>query len=520
MSNLKILLKNNFNLLLGRLQGKRKRKSTGVAILLLVLGMVGIFALYSLQAWSMFKGLGGFGLGKLCVFHGIITTLTVMLIIGIMRVTGKAKGNDSDFLLSLPIKKRDIIISKMVNKYLFDLFFSVVLLLPYIVMYEITAPTFSAMVLIFGIISVLFLPLLSVGISQIMEFIVIRLFNKIKIGNILKSLIPTAIYIALMVLLLTKTGGYGSVQFDSMEAYFADRWISNQILQFIFDQKLLSILVFAALTLLPITIGTILQISIYGKNFGVYTNKQKDVTLKKEQKPFRHLLKKEIINYFTTPAYLVNTIIGPILIVVASVVIAVFGTDSILGALGLSFKASDLAFVFAMIINLLISTTSISSVSVSLEGKTIWLLRSLPISANQVFLAKLAIPLILVLPTTLIASIIFGILLSSAISALIIFGITLLFLLITDIAGIMINLWFPKLNWENETQVVKQSLSVLLSMVLNGVLALVPVAIYLIFKLDIWIVALIGVGFYVAMFVLFTTLLFTKGKKIFYKLEQ
>ena len=57
-------------------------------------------------------------------------------------------------------------------------------------------------------------------------------------------------------------------------------------------------------------------------------------------------------------------------------------------------------------------------------------------------------------------------------------------------------------------------------MVLNAVLALVPDAIYLIFKLDIWIVALIGVGFYVAMFVLFTTLLFTKGKKIFYKLEQ
>lgn len=292
MNNLKILLKNNFNLLLGRLQGKRKRKSTGVAIALLILGMVGIFALYSLQAWSMFVGLGKMGLGKLCVFHGIITTLTVLIVIGIMRVTGKTKGNDADFLLSLPIKKRDIIISKMMNKYLFDLFFSVVLMLPYIVLFEITAPTFSAMVLIFGLITVLFLPLLSVGVSQIMEFFVVRLFNKAKIGNILKSIIPTIIYIALMVLLLIKTNNYGSVQFDSMEAYFADRPIANQILQFIFDQKILSILVFVALTLIPITIGTILQICIYGKNFGVYTNKQTTIALKKEQKPFRHLLKK------------------------------------------------------------------------------------------------------------------------------------------------------------------------------------------------------------------------------------
>ena len=42
-----------------------------------------------------------------------------------------------------------------------------------------------------------------------------------------------------------------------------------------------------------------------------------------KQKPFKHLLKKEVKLYFTTPAYLVNTIIGPILIVVLSIVVAV-----------------------------------------------------------------------------------------------------------------------------------------------------------------------------------------------------
>ena len=75
MNSLKILLKNSFNILLGRLQGKKKRKSTKVVISLFVLGVVGLFALSMLQAWSMFKGLGEIGLGKLCVFHGIIITL-------------------------------------------------------------------------------------------------------------------------------------------------------------------------------------------------------------------------------------------------------------------------------------------------------------------------------------------------------------------------------------------------------------------------------------------------------------
>ena len=57
MSNLKIIIKNNFNMLLGRLQGKKNRKSTVTAVTLLALGMIGIFAVSLLQAWSMFKGL-------------------------------------------------------------------------------------------------------------------------------------------------------------------------------------------------------------------------------------------------------------------------------------------------------------------------------------------------------------------------------------------------------------------------------------------------------------------------------
>ena len=137
MSNLKILLKTNLNLMLGRLQGKKERKPTLIAFILLLLGGLGIFALYSYQAYSMFKGLGSLGLNNLCLFHAYLTALSVMVIIGVMRVSGNTKTSDSELLLSLPIKKRDIIISKTINKYLFDLFFSITLVLPYIVLYQI-----------------------------------------------------------------------------------------------------------------------------------------------------------------------------------------------------------------------------------------------------------------------------------------------------------------------------------------------------------------------------------------------
>ena len=121
-------------------------------------------------------------------------------------------------------------------------------------------------------------------------------------------------------------------------------------------------------------------------------------------------------------------------------------------------------------------------------------------------------------PAIFISSVIYGVVFSSIIQALIIFAITFGFLFITDIAGLMINLMYPKMNWDNETQVVKQSLSVLLTMVLGFIVTIIPVVIYLIFKLKLATIAIITAGIYILLLVLFTSLLFTKGKKMFNKI--
>ena len=86
MRNLSILFKNNFNMLIGRLFGKKQRPSKIVGVLLVILGLLAIVALYSLQAYTMFVGLSTLNLQKVCVFHAILTSLSVILIIGIMLV--------------------------------------------------------------------------------------------------------------------------------------------------------------------------------------------------------------------------------------------------------------------------------------------------------------------------------------------------------------------------------------------------------------------------------------------------
>ena len=120
MNNLGILVKNNLNIAIGKFQGKKQRSSTMAASILFIVLIVGAIAIYSLQALSMFEGLGRMGLSKLCVFHACTTTVSVLAILGIMRASATQASNDHDLLLSMPIKKSDIILSKLINKYLFE----------------------------------------------------------------------------------------------------------------------------------------------------------------------------------------------------------------------------------------------------------------------------------------------------------------------------------------------------------------------------------------------------------------
>ena len=116
-------------------------------------------------------------------------------------------------------------------------------------------------------------------------------------------------------------------------------------------------------------------------------------------------------------------------------------------------------------------------------------------------------------------SIILCFVLNSVVSALVIFGVTTLFFLINDVSGLIFNLLFPKLNWDNEVQVVKQSLSVLVSMLFNVVIALIPVGLYFIPNITMNIVVLSTVAIYLVCLTTLATLLFTKCKKLLENLK-
>lgn len=521
MTNLKILIKNDFRLLLGVIQGKKHRKSVGVAISMLCVAIIVVYGLYTFQTKIMFDELSVLGLNNLVLFHGIMTTVTVLLIFGVMRVSGFQKFNDTELLMSLPIKKRDIVIAKTLNRYIYDLFFAFVFLSPFVILYQVYT-RFNFAMTVFAVILVLILPLLSVGISFFCDYFITRFFNKLKNARLYKSLFSVSILVLILCLLLIKTLTYGNVNIFNIEAYFADRPIINAILKALLFRDWVSIAMVCIITIFPFALGMGLFSQNYGKNLVSYQPKFYNLKFNENKGELKSLFLKELNVYFTTPAYISNTIIGPILILVLAVVISIIGVGNLGAYFG--FSATETQF-YPLIIGAMFcfccATASISCNSISLEGKQFWIIKSSPINENVLFLSKAMVNLVVVCPFIIISTIIVSVVASFNLTEfLVVLFLPLIFTAIISFGGVLVNLLLPKMEWDEEVKVVKQSLSTLISLFAGFFIAPIPIGILFIFS-SVKIVYVVLISFAVYLTILTTILLFlfTKGKKLLIKIN-
>lgn len=524
MSNLKILLKNNLNLLIGRIKGKKQKVSTVVAVILLSLAFIAILGLYGFQAYMMFVGLGqslmlnGLEayLDRLIMFHAFTTTLSVLVIIGIMRASANEKHSDNDFLLSLPIKKRDIVISKTVGKYLFDFAFVLILFAPFYVSYQFVI-NFNLQVLLLGILLTFLMPLLSIGITYIFDFLISRIFNKYKFAGLLKSLVPVLILIVILGLLLINTTSYGFI--TTFDGYFEKRPISNLFLNFLLNTNIINSVLTLSIIIIPFIVGFYLYAINFGKSFASYSSNSNKLIFTSNKTPFKIFLKKELNNYAQTTAFIVNTIIGAIGMFALGIYIAITGLEGLAQMFG-PIQKQILVCVLILIYCFFNSTSLISACTISLEGKNLWILKSSPVNPTHLFLAKAFLQVVIVLPCLLISTVLIWIFLKlSLIEFLMVLTIPTIQIFILAFGGVYINLLFPNFDWEDPTVVVKQGLSVLLTMLLGFLLiGLLPILYFALQPLSFAIIYIIELFVNLAILALFMVLLFTNGKSLYKKL--
>ncbi|HPJ24059.1 MAG TPA: hypothetical protein PK113_04035, partial [Bacillota bacterium] len=103
-----------------------------------------------------------------------------------------------------------------------------------------------------------------------------------------------------------------------------------------------------------------------------------------------------------------------------------------------------------------------SAVSLSLEGKNFWILKSLPIKPKTIMYGKMLFNIILGLPVAIVSLIIFSYTFDiTALTLLCMIVFTTSLSLVVSSLGSIINLFVPKFEYRNPAEVVKQSAAAL-----------------------------------------------------------
>ena len=186
------------------------------------------------------------------------------------------------------------------------------------------------------------------------------------------------------------------------------------------------------------------------------------------------LFRKEAGRYFASGLYVSNTIIGPVIAVALSVALAFFNIETLFGnATSLPFEAHPTA-AFPFLLGAVFCMMSPSSASISIEGKNWWIVRSLPIGSEAILNAKLLFSLMVVAPFYCVSEVILLFTMRVGLLQRVwLLLVPLVYCVFSATWGLFANLKFPKLKWETETEIVKQSAAVFLS-ILSLFTALLP----------------------------------------------
>ena len=476
----KILLKKqlyeiNQSFFYNRKKGTARSKASSIIfiaffVLLMLVVLGGIFGGLSVL---LGKSLISADLGWM--YYCIMTGIAIMLgVFGSVFNTYSSlySAKDNDLLLSMPIPVKDIIASRLLGVYLMGLMYSGIVIIPsaivYVVLKGLSIKALLGSLMLVINISV-FVFVLSCALGLLVAKITLKLKNKSFI-TVLSSLVFIGVYYfcyfkaSSVITSIIKNAAEigGKLKANYYPVYFIGKSGEGDIVPLLCVTAFVAVLFY--LTYLLVS-KSFLKIAVSSSSAGGKTKKERISELRSVKSA---LLAREFRHYTSSAPYMLNCGLGSLLIVLACVAVLIKANDlrafaELLGNFG---GKEIVYFGIAAMFCMISFTNDITAPSVSLEGKSFWIVRSLPIKTFDILKAKLELHLILTSVPLLICSIIISAVLKMPIQY---FALTVVLtqitVLLSALFGLYMNVLKPNLNWANETAVVKQSLCVFLNLV-------------------------------------------------------
>lgn len=479
MNNLGLLIKtnivNDFNLNgLKNLDPKKKQRFI-LSSLAIVVASIYIIGILYIMCNSVSDLLIQNNMLDMMITMGFIGTTLLCLFTTLYKSSGYLfSSKDFDMLISLPIKESEIVASKIFSLLISNYIFSApIIFITGIVYGNEMNEGIIFYVLLF--IMFLFVPLIPVVIASILSFLITKLSIKTRYKNL--SLIIGSIFLIIGYILFVsniKDVGIAILQNKSSinnlidKIYFPARYYVDGLV----NKQPLDIIKFVSIS----TVIFISSILLFSKQFKLVNSQMNETYKAKSYKRkdlkstdiISTLLEKEIRKYFSSYMYVLNSSMGMILLLIFALGITVFGADKIATIIDLNIDLKFIGVQILMITSFCIITSCTTYCSISLEGKNLWILKTLPIDIEDIFKSKVILNLIINIPISIISFLMLSIRLKFDIKFILIgliYIISLCFMI--PILGLLLNLLFPNLEWKNEVKVIKQSISIMLVMLIS-----------------------------------------------------
>jgi len=397
-------------------------------------------------------------------------------------------SKDLEILLYLPYKPFEIFMAKFTILYLYDLITTLILALPTYIMSLIYIKP-DIVIAINSLISIFLLPIIPLFLSSILAVLIA---NIPKIGksqwlwNILMILLILIIYFGFIFFFTPeeKNTQFSSLATTKMEqigkyknlipgiSFGVDTFIYSGV-KGIVSQILNIGTCFIYIAILFVTI-TKLYLNPILKGIDNSYRRKKSFTIKAANF-IKSYVVKEILCTMREPIVAMNGIGGYISIPILLVVYYILGKKSnneidIIGELSKIFlnKTNTYIILSVPVIISFFSVSSLFSASYSKDGRKLWIEKSLPIKAQDIFIGKAIANGIIVSVLNIAAYILLNIIIFKLPISISIYNIILseIIILNTGSIGLIIDVLRPKLNWKNSTEAVKQNMNVVLHMLI------------------------------------------------------
>lgn len=378
-------------------------------------------------------------------------------------------AKDNDLMLSMPIPSWMILLSRMLPLLVLNLAFSSLVMLPAMVVHYMTVG-FSAIEMIFSLVSLLCTTALALAIASVLGWLLHKLIQRMN-----KSVV-TMVYLVVFLgvyfyfisqtnLILQSMSMNGVAISISIKAWGWPFFVMGMGCNGSFLHLLAFVGITAAVSGLVYLFLSVTFLSAAMSQSGSRKRRKINLTKVRSGSVRKALVMKELKRFLGSPTYLANMGMGMIMMVAMTVAGVIMRSDvapilTLMPGLGGLVLAASLIFTSGL--------ACISAPSISMEGKNLWILRSMPLSGKDVLEAKLLFHCLVAIPATVVCGMVLGLALGiSLLETLLAVAAASLISLTSGLTGLLCGLRWPRFDWVSEAYPCKQAPSLLPAMFLG-----------------------------------------------------